>query len=715
MQSSDNNLPELPAWLRLDGGMATLVLALEDSEPAVSYFGPRLPDELDCRQLVAAGRRQTPPNSLAHEPAIALSPSIARGFSGPPGFAIDHSGKAWAPDFRLTSIERTAQDSVALISRALGGDLELTHHLRLDRDTGVLEAWSRLSVLTSDGLRLHHLAAPVLPIPDRYTRLLGFSGRWSGEFQMSEHRIPVGAYVRENRRGRTSHDAFPGVVLLADGATEQQGYALAFHLGASGSHKLHVERFSDGRALIMMSDLLLPGEVMLDAGESYSSPTLYAAVSVTGLTGIAQSFHPFVRAQILPVTTHAKPRPVHYNTWEAVYFHHDETVLKGLASRAAELGVERFVLDDGWFGGRRHDRAGLGDWFVSDTVYPCGLKPLIDHVLASGMEFGLWVEPEMVNPDSDLYRAHPDWVLEAPGVPQRDMRHQWVLDLTQPAVSEYLFVRLDALLREHAIAYLKWDMNRDVSHPGGRDGRAVGRRQTDAVHALIDRLRIAHPAVEIESCASGGGRANFEVLKRTDRIWTSDSNDALDRLAIQRGFSLFFPPEVMGAHVGPRDCHITGRHISIETRAGVALFGHMGMEMDLRELTVPESGALARAVTLYKQHRGLLHSGRALRLDHRDWDERWGVIDQDGSQALFGYALTGTLPTTLPGRYRFAGLEATAGYRLSLVWHSPGIDTRFLDGLSGQAVPGGLLVEAGIELPVMRPQSILIFKLSRAD
>lgn len=714
MQSWDNQQSEMPAWLRLDGGAATLVLALENDEPVISYWGLRLPETLDCGQLLAAGRRQTPPNSLAQEPAISLSPSIASGFAGPPGCMIDRNGAAWAPCFRLSSLERTAPDTVALVSRAADHGLELTHFLRLDRETGALAAWTRLTVLAGSTLRVGHLAAPVLPIPDRYTRLLGFSGRWSGEFQMTEQRIPVGAYVRENRRGRTSHDTFPGVVLLADGATEQQGHALAFHLGASGNHRLHVERFSDGRALIMMSDLLQPGEVWLEAGQSYTSPTLYATVSAAGLTGIAQVFQSFVRSQILPATIRTKPRPVHYNTWEAVYFQHDEAVLKDLATRAASLGVERFVLDDGWFGSRRHDRAGLGDWYVSDAVYPHGLKPLIEHVQALGMEFGLWVEPEMVNPDSDLYRAHPDWVLEVPGVPQRDMRHQWVLDLTQPAVSDYLFTQLDALLRAYAIAYLKWDMNRDVSHPGGRDGRAVGHKQTDAVHALIDRLRFAHPLVEIESCASGGGRANFEVLKRTDRIWTSDSNDALDRLAIQRGFSLFFPPEVMGSHVGPRDCHITGRHIAIETRAGVALFGHMGLEMDLRELTQAESQALRQALALYKQHRSLIHAGRALRLDHQDWDERWGVVANDGGQALFGYALTNSLPTTLPGRYRFAGLDADAGYRLSLLWHSPGIDTRFIEGLSNTVVAGGLLLEAGIELPVLKPQSLLIFMLERA-
>lgn len=715
MHRDDDHQQGLPAYLRLDGGDATLIIDLGGREPVASYWGPRLSGTLECAHLIAAGRRQTPPNSLAIEPAISLSPSIASGSAGPPGMAIDRDGQAWAPLFTLKALERQAENHVALRSRADADGLELSHHLRLDPVTGVLEAWSRLTVLAGGALRVHHLAAPVLPIADHYTRLIGFSGRWSGEFQMTELPFAVGAHVRENRRGRTSHDAFPGLVVMAEGTGECVGHAQAFHLGASGNHKLQVERFSDGRALMMMSDLLLPGELTIQNGESYTSPTLYAAVSTQGLTGIARAYQAHVRSRILPATATAKPRPIHYNTWEAVYFHHDEATLKDLATRAASLGVERYVLDDGWFGGRRHDRAGLGDWFVSDAVYPQGLGPLIDHVCGLGMEFGLWVEPEMINPDSDLYRAHPDWVLQVPNAPQQDMRHQWVLDLTQVEVQDYLFGCIDALLGRYAISYLKWDMNRDVSHPGGRGGRAVGHLQTAAVHALIDRLRAAHPGVEIESCASGGGRANFEVLKRTDRIWTSDSNDALDRLAIQRGFSLFFPPEVMGAHVGPRDCHITGRRVSIEMRAGVALFGHMGLEMDLRELTDLETTALRKALALYKEHRGLIHDGLAIRLDRRPWDERWGVIAKGGQTALFGYALTGTLPTTLPGRYRFAGLDPDSRYRLSLIWRSDDIDVRHIDSLASMPLAGSALMEAGIELPVLKPQSLLIFRLDRTN
>ena len=230
-----------------------------------------------------------------------------------------------------------------------------------------------------------------------------------------------------------------------------------------------------------------------------------------------------------------------------------------LAEKAAWVGAERFVLDDGWFGARRNDKAGLGDWWVSKDVYPRGLGPLAEHVRALGMEFGIWFEPEMVNPDSDLYRAHPDWILEARGVEQVPFRGQYTLDLTRREVADYLFEKMSAIVGEYGVAYIKWDMNREIHHPAS-EGRAAIHRQTSAVYALMERLRANHPALEIETCSSGGARADFGVLRYTDRFWLSDSNDALDRQAMQRGASYFFPLNVTGSHVGQRSATLPVAH-----------------------------------------------------------------------------------------------------------------------------------------------------------
>ena len=247
------------------------------------------------------------------------------------------------------------------------------------------------------------------------------------------------------------------------------------------------------------------------------------------------------------------------NTWEAVYFDHDFDTLCRLADRASAIGVERFVLDDGWFAGRRDDTSSLGDWWVSPDAHPMGLAPLIEHVRARGMQFGIWVEPEMISPDSDLYRAHPDWVLAAPGYEAVLGRRQLVVDLANPSAYDEILGRIDALLADHEIAFVKWDMNRDHVHATGSDGRAGTHAQTAALYVMLDELRRRHPDVEFESCASGGGRIDLAILERAERVWTSDCNDALERQTIQRHASMLIPPEVMGAHVGPPTAHTTGR------------------------------------------------------------------------------------------------------------------------------------------------------------
>jgi alpha-galactosidase len=697
--------PEVPSFVRLDATSTSLILDLREAVAGVLYWGDRLAAATDAESLAALAGRSTAPGSPAREPVLALTPLAAHGFIGGVGLAGHRAGMAWAAAPRIVAVEQATRAQVRLIAFDPVNRLRLIHALTLDAASGVLVATTTLVNEGDADYWLEHLAAPVMPIPVWATDLIGYTGRWAGEFRIARQPIAPGAHVRENRRGRTSHDIQPSLLLVAPNCKETSGAAAGFHLGASGNHRQRVERLADGRGLVELAELLLPGEIRLQAGESYRTPELFAAVSNSGLNGLSQRFHDFVRTRILPPEVAARPRPVHYNTWEAIYFNHATDVLADLAVRAADLGVERFVLDDGWFGGRRNDRAGLGDWIVSREVYPEGLAPLIAHVRSLGMEFGLWVEPEMVNPDSDLFRAHPDWVLRLEGVEQIESRHQFVLDLTRPEVAEHLFSRLHALLDEHSIGYLKWDMNRDINHSGGADGCAAASRQVRAVHALIDRLRARHPTVEIESCASGGGRANYEILRRTHRLWTSDNNDALDRLAIQRGFSYFFPPEVMGSHVGPRDCHITGRRIAMATRAAVAMFGHMGLEVDLRELDEVEAATLRGAIALHKQQRDLIHHGRLVRLDLPEHMCGFGMVAPDGTRALFFYALLSSHPTTLPGRYRFAGLEPVARYDLRYQWPEP---QQELGCFTGEA-----LMTAGIELPLLWPQSARIFQLRK--
>ncbi len=407
------------------------------------------------------------------------------------------------------------------------------------------------------------------------------------------------------------------------------------------------------------------------------------------------------------------------NTWEAVYFDHRLDTLQQLADVAASVGVERFVLDDGWFGGRRDDTAGLGDWWVSDAVWPSGLAPIVDHVTGLGMEFGLWVEPEMVNPDSDLYRKHPEWTLATHGYEPVLGRNQLVLDLGREEVRDFLFEALDELLDDYDISYLKWDMNRDIVQ-GSRFGRAGAHGHVVGVYELIDRIRAAHPGLEIESCASGGGRADLGVLRRTDRIWTSDCNDAIERQMIQRGFSMLFPPEVMGAHIGPERTHTTLRRHDLGFRAATALFGHLGIEWNLLNADDLQRRQVAATTELYRRLRPLLHTGRTVRVEHPDPSVLvHGVVSDAADHGVFAYVQLTPSATTMPAPMRLLGLDPDRSYTVSVVndigsakeggRSRPG----WLDGGTGP-VAGRQLIDRGLQPPILHPESVLIVEVREA-
>jgi alpha-galactosidase len=537
------------------------------------------------------------------------------------------------------------------------------------------------------------IAALALPLPASCDEVLSFGGDWAREFAPQRQTLSSGALVFESRRGRPGHDRFPGLVVGERGFGDDHGGVFAVTLGWSGSHRIAVEKLREGEVVVQAGELHVEDDV---ARSGYESPWCYATYSPRGLNGAMQTLHAFVRARVMPKGVAAKPRPVHYNTWEAVYFKHDVATLKLLADRAAAVGAERFVLDDGWFKGRNDDRSSLGDWVVDANKYPNGLSPLIEHVRSKDLEFGLWVEPEMVNPDSDLARAHPDWV-RRDGQGLLLMRNQAVLDVARADVSDYLFDALDALLSAHPISYLKWDMNRDLT--GAGHGAYVR-----AVWALVDRLRAAHPTVEIETCASGGGRCDYGMLARAERVWVSDSNDALDRFDIQAHANLFLPPEVCGVHVGPASCHITGRRLSLDLRAHVAMFGHMGLELDLRELSDDEAVRLRAHIANYKKFRSLLHSGtywrRSIDADHS------AVCVTSEAEALALVVRTGSTELGRGTLLKLPGLRCDATYRVAAIAPvSKSVEASLALPLT---LSGRVLEARGVELYFPRPETSLL-------
>ena len=558
---------------------------------------------------------------------------------------------------------------------------------------------------TVDGLTL------AFPVPGRAAELLDFAGRHLRERAPQRHDSAIGSLVRDNRRGRTGADATTLLAAGTPGFDFGSGEVWALHTAWSGNHRSVAERTPNGHAVLAGGELLLPGEIALTAGSSYTSPWIYGSYG-TGLDEVAGRFHAFPRAR----PTHPRaPRPVILNTWESVYFDMDLDPLIGLAEYGAEVGVERYVLDDGWFVGRRSDNAGLGDWQVDPDVWPDGLHPLVDRVTELGMQFGLWVEPEMINLDSNLARAHPDWVLSTGNRTPIPSRRQQVLDLGKPAACEYILHSLDALLSDYRISYLKWDHNRDLIDAGhAPSGHAAVHDQTVAVYALMDELRRRHPDVEIESCSSGGARVDLEVLQHTDRIWTSDCIDALERQTIQRYTALLVPPELIGAHVGSDRSHTTGRRHDLSFRAGTALFGHMGIEADLSKLTEAERAELSRWVALHKQFRPLLHTGDVVRLDHLDPSLiAHGVVAPDRTEALFSVASSRTSDSAPTGRLVLRGLDPAAVYDVSLV--PPGDVIRGNNQrppawitAGGTRLTGAALHYAGVQLPDLYPEQLLL-------
>ncbi len=671
-------------WLYLRGGDAALLIDTQpggEALPRVVHFGADLGGSPDFEALASAVPRVMWGARLDVPCPPCVLPGLESGYFGCAAVSTSVQQR-WAFVDAVGSTLRF---------KAAGASIEIDYQMSRH---GVLA----MRVRSKDGGPTSSLA---LPLPARLTEVLTFGGDWAREFAPQRHVLQSGMLVFESRRGRPGHDRFPGLFVGVPGFGDDHGDVYGFTLGWSGSHRLSVERLREGDVVVLAGELHVDLDV---AAAGYESPWAYATFSPRGLNGVMQAHHAFLRERVVPSRAAAKPRPVHYNTWEAIYFDHNEATLRTLADRAAAVGAERFVLDDGWFKGRTNDSAGLGDWTVDAVKFPGGLAPLIAHVRGLGMEFGLWVEPEMVNPDSDLARAHPDWIRRE-GDRLLLQRHQAVLDLGNVEVCAHLYEVLHALLAGHEISYLKWDMNRDLT--GAGHGVYVR-----ALYGLIDRLRAAHPGVEIEACASGGGRCDWGMLERTERVWVSDTNDALDRFDIQRHANLFMPPEVSGVHVGPAACHITGRRLSLDLRAHVALFGHMGLELDLRALSDGETERLSRHIANYKRFRDLLHTGLYWRLA-LDGADHCGVCvtSAEKNQAL---ALVFRRGSTELGRgtvLRLPGLREAAVYRCEAVGPvSPGVERTLAASLrDGQLLLNGQVLSGkGLELFLPRPETSLL-------
>lgn len=708
--------PEIDPCYQLANGNTSLIVDCRHRLPALVYFGPPI-HHFTADNLGLLDRGDAPA-ALPGSTPLALLPDASSGFLGHPGIATRRGRTGWQLHPVVRAANQLSPNQLNLEAYCQVTEVGVRYELMLDPDLPIVALRVCITNQSSAGKLAVDECNITVPVPDHLTHCSGFGGRWGLEFQAQTQAIQQGAHVRENRSGRTSHQSPPYLMVHQKGASETLGEVLACHLAWSGNSQIRVEQLSDGRRYMQLGELLTPGEIDLEPGAVYTSPTVWCAATDRGRGGLSDSWHQLVRDRFPNVSgLRGKARPVQFNTWEATYFDFNEARLLGLIESAGDLGIERFVLDDGWFLGRNSDGSSLGDWQVDREKLPGGLNPLIAACQDQGMEFGLWIEPEMVSPDSDLYRRHPDWVLNHDPLPRLLARQQLVLDLGRGEVQEYLFEVISDLLSSHAITYLKWDMNREIHQAGNAEGHPAVHRQIQSLYGLLERLKLRFPDVEIESCASGGGRVDLGVLPYVSRFWTSDSNDALDRLVIQRGFSLFLPPEVMGCHIGSQVCHLTGRRHTLAFRGGVALWGHLGIEMDPDGLDQDDEDTLRALIELYKRHRALLHGGRALRIDRPDGEMAWAVVDGTQAEGLFAAARLYNTVDVFPRRYRFRGLDETACYRVRLVWpnHYGAVLSSHATGLAREPIPGAVLVRLGIELPIMAPETLFIYHLERVQ
>lgn len=720
--------PPAPLYLRRSG--TALLIDFSSGEPALLHFGadlgPGLPDLTMLRDPV-------PHSALDIPVTLGLIPQASSGWRGRPGLRGHRNGRAFSSRLRLVSAAVAADDAGSAVLTQSDPDDGITVRTELRiNDGGLLQLRHTLANDGADNYTVEELAA-VLPVGRAGVEVLDLTGRWCRESHPQRLPLQQGTWVRSGRHGRTGHDSS---LLLAAGTAGfgyRHGQVWAVHLGWSGNHESFVDTAGDGRTVIGATELLGSAEITLAPNARYETPWLFAAYSAAGLDGISEAFYAWFRGRPHhPGAVSGKPRPVVLNVWEAVYFDHRLSALLELAEAAAGLGVERYVLDDGWFRGRRNDTAGLGDWYVDEQLWPGGLTPLIDAVTGHGMEFGLWVEPEMINEDSDLARAHPDWIAgpaprpaagtagTAGRLPER-WRHQQVLDLVNPDAWQYIFDRLDALLRENRISYLKWDQNRDLTEMG-HAGRPSVHAQTRAVYRLLDELRSAHPGVEIESCSSGGARVDLGILERTHRVWGSDCNDALERQTIQRWTGMVVPPELVGSHIGPTTSHTTARTHDLSFRAITAMFGHFGLEWDVRQLDAAERGELAQAIALFKQYRPLLHSGRMVRADEPDPGLRLhGVVSHDGSEALYALVSVATSSAEVPGRVSLPGLQPEDRYRVEAVYPALNDARAFMQAVpppwlaAGVEATGRFLAASGLPMPVLNPEHGVLLAVRRVN
>jgi alpha-galactosidase len=694
---------------RLDGGGVTYAFGVNDAgELQPVYWG----QALSLQDRLAAARRM--PEAASFDSMATTTPKEFAGWGG--GLYTEPALKVTFPDGNrdlvLHYVSHTINRDALTVTvkdeeRAVVVELRYT----IDPATGIVGRSAAIENKTAAPIMIEAAAAATWNLPrgtDYSLRYL--TGRWAGEWRLEKQALLPGEVVLQSKRGSTGHQNNPWFAIeRGEHQDEESGDVWFGALAWSGSWRITVEqdqlqqiRVTGGFNPFDFGYKLLPGKEL-------ETPVFYGGYSHAGIGEASRILHRFELTKILPQAPTPRPRPVIYNSWEATEFRVDMPGQSALADKAASIGVERFIMDDGWFGQRKDDHAGLGDWYVNKEKFPDGLKPLIDHVHSQGMDFGLWVEPEMVNPDSDLYRKHPEWVLNFPGRPRTEQRNQLVLNLARKDVRDYVYGFLDDLLAHNEIAFLKWDYNRNWSEPGWPavapdEQKEVYVEYTRNLFGILAELRKKYPNVEIESCSGGGGRVDLGILGYTDEVWPSDNTDPFDRLSIQDGFTYAYTPGVMMAWVTDSPSWANNRSTTVAYRFLSSMQGGLGVGANLNKWNDADFATAKELIAAYKGIRETVQHGSLYRLvSPRNGSEQSVTesVSTDKKQAaLFAFLHSSTMGYPYP-RVFLRGLDAKTTYKVTSIagtltkdsptsasgayWMSRGVDVELRGDLQAAA------------------------------
>jgi alpha-galactosidase len=660
---------------RLDAGGMTYAMGVDpQGKLQTVYWGARL------AATDPLGPAAPAPERSSFDPAGSLSPQEYAGWGGAmtatPALKVRLADGNRDLVLRYDSY-RVEGDGLSIVLRDNQAGVAVTLHYTADTSTGIVGRSAHIENTGQQSLTIDSAAAATWNLPrgsDYSLRYL--TGTWAGEWHLQTRAITPGATVLESRRGSTGDENNPWFAIgRGNDWSETHGDVWFGALAWSGSWSIRVDEDILGQVRVVGGYNPFDFGYKLPPGQALDTPVFYAGYTRNGMGEASRLLHRFERDRILPEGSKTPLRPVLYNSWEATEFKVDEAGQVRLAEKAAALGVERFVMDDGWFGARNNDRAGLGDWVVNPQKFPNGLKPLVDKVHGLGMSFGLWVEPEMINADSDLYRAHPDWVLNFPGRERSEGRHQLVLNLAREDVKAHVLEVLDGLLKNNDIQFLKWDYNRNWSEPGWPqmspdEQQKVYVAYVTNLYDIIRELRKRHPKVEIESCSGGGARVDLGIMALTDEVWPSDNTDPSDRLSIQDGFSQAYAPATMMAWVTGSPNWVNNRTSSLDFRFLSSMQGGLGIGANLLEWTPADEATARHYIAQYKAIRATVQKGELYRLLSPQGRAPWSATESvasDGSQAVvFAFQRQGEEARAFP-TLRLQGLDPAARYRYRVI------------------------------------------------